>query len=502
MDTKITAYNTFITIEVDKFGVTPEGFNIRKSSGRYIEFEKDKHTDKWKPVKFYMNYDPVKKLRYLPRQALEHVIMELKQQGCNPLVLRGKLVEPRPISFNMKDNFETREYQEESIEFLKDKYLPMKLLSLSTGLGKSNIGIKVVHDLQMVAMIIADAMVLDQWKQRFLSVTDLQEEDVFTLQGLPSLKKLFKLNKESGYKPKIIVASIDTVSAYIAGTTEGYNEFMSFSKFCEYFGIGIKIVDEAHLNMFAALMIDLNCKILHNLYLTATPRRSTWKDNNIYNNIYPESIRFDGNYYEKHVNVMQYKYELVLNCNERKFQGFKGYSQHKYDDYLLSNPFYFNEFIDNILGVMIKRHFISRRLPHEKCLIFVNKKNVGDKYAAVLSKKFPDLKVLTKFSDDADDVYQDADIIVSTHGSSGTAKDIAGLITTINTTSYQSDVVAEQQLGRTRKIKDRDVYFIDLYNSTILTHVRHAKSRIDLFIKKALTLQWIDLTNATVKKII
>ncbi len=342
--------------------------------------------------------------------------------------------------------------------------------------------IRAITNLANPTLVICDGLV-DQWKKEFLEKTTIPEDDIYLIRGAPSLVKLFKHKLQ----PKIFVASIDTLRPYMVGCNAPYNVIPSYPKFLEHFQIGIKVVDEFHLNFGTLVSIDLRSNVKHNLYLSATPKRSSKQEKKIFDFVFPPKIISGGGEYDKYVNVTFYRYRLELN-NQNHFKTIHGYSHAKYESYITNNNLVRQRFMFSVIFPLINSHFVHVRTTGQKLLIFCHTVLFCEVMRDYVAGHFPTMDVRTYTQADPESNLEEADIIISTPKSCGTGKDIANLRTVIQTCSIGSEPLVEQILGRLRKLKNGDTpEYVDIFNTALGFHMGHYRRRSNVYKAKALT---------------
>ena len=99
-----------------------------------------------------------------------------------------------------------------------------------------------------------------------------------------------------------------------------------------------------------------------------------------------------------------------------------------------------------------------------------------------IKREYPELKVTKYMGGVSRDVLKENDIIVATHKSASTALDIKNLLVCVNIVSFNSQVTAEQMLGRLRKLKDGTTpHLVDMCNVVLHDHQRHARQRCSIY---------------------
>jgi len=483
---EIKVYGTYISIVSERWGEIRRNVYLTKTLDKLKISTFDFRLRKWKVVdRFYIYDDETYSFR-LPRHALDTLKEELNNQGAKYTVIYEDPIASDSIKFKIHKKFEARDYQETVIEHLLS-HAPMACTDMATGSGKTLLSLFTIGKLQLRTLIICDGLT-EQWKKVFISSTSLKEDDIFVIKGAPSLRKLYKKK----LNPKIFISSIDTLRNYIKYDGLVYGDLPTYTEFLEEFGIGIKFIDEFHLNFKAIKMIDLvsNCK--YNFYLSATPKRSLKDANRIFRIMFPEDIIFGKKITaERYTNVTMYSYSLIVN-SDKKFTTVHGYAHTKYELMILNNNNFKLYYFDNVLKSLIDQYYINK-FTNGKLLVLMSTVVMCDTFRDYLKTMYTDKDIRTYVSNDPEENLDEADVIVSTPGSCGVGRDIANLVCCINTISVNSAPLVEQILGRLRKLKDgRTPEFVDIHNRWVMRHVEHSRNRARIYRTRALKYEEIE----------
>lgn len=478
----INVFATYISVPSNKDGSVANGVgDLRPVLDNLREMDFNPRQKYWFLKNRYYAYNIDTHSFHLPRNTLNLLVSTLKHQGVKTVVSNEVYIEPKQLHGSMRDGWVDRENQIESIRHLSSYSFSMRGCDMQTGAGKTASAIRAILELAHPALIVCDGLV-EQWKKEFLEKTTITEDSIYLIQGAPSLVKLFKLK----HQPKIFIASIDTLRPYVANAAAPYTLMPTYSEFLTLFGIGIKVVDEFHLNFSTLVSIDLRSNVKHNLYLSATPKRSSTQEKKIFDLVFPREIIAGGGEYDKYVNITFYRYRLEF-PNQNAFKTIHGYSHAKYESYIMNNNLVRQRFVFSVLLPIVNSHYIHTRKPGQKLLIFCRTVLFCDSMKEYIAGHFPDLDVRTYTQADPDSNLEEADVIVSTAQSCGTGRDIANLITVIQTCSMGSEPLIEQVLGRLRKPKNGDTpEFIDIYNTALPFHMGHYRKRSQIYRSRAL----------------
>lgn len=476
----IKVYPTYISFRISPEGII-EGtnFNIRYYLKRFIQ-RKYNHRNKYWELEFlYASFNKAEKSCRLPRHNLDHLITTLNTYNILTKVEYVNIYEGKSVKIPLDNKYKPRnQLQLDNIDFLTDTSKSMRALAANTGTGKTFCAIQSIAKLGKVGIIFVQGL-LEQWINEIYKFTKLREGEVYLIQGQQSLGRL---NKNIPHpRPKIYVASIGTMRKYVLANTHPYTEFKPFNDFLKYLGIGTKVTDECHLNFSTNTMIDLNCTIQNNIYLSATYSRSDIDGKRIFDIVFPPEVKFGEGQYKKYTNIYSYSYYLGY-IPERVGMTPNGYNQPKYEKYLIRKKSKLNGYLEKI-RMLTESHYINIKRPGQKLLILIGTKNMANVVKDNLIKYYgKDLVISTYFADTEDEVLRNSDIIVSTTGSCGVGKDIAHLRTVILTNSFSSWSLCKQVLGRLRELKNGDSpEFVYIANSAMRSHMDHRYVRRNIY---------------------
>ena len=467
----IEVFPTSIIIESDTFGYATNGVNIKSVCAKFIDFEYVQIENKFKPKQIFMLYDAPNNRRILPRQALGHIVDLYEKENAKYILDYAELPKPKQIDVALNPGWEIRDYQQEMLDFLA---VPssMKGIEMQTGKGKTFTSFADICRHKELSCVIVSGLV-EQWYSSALECTTLKEEDICIIKGFTSIQKIVN-RKDTEPEPKLYIISLDTLRQWISSTSELYGLLPSWVEFTTSRRITKKYMDECHQQMMSVITVDLLSAVNENIYLSATPSRSVRSEKKIFQNVWPPEIFYGAGVYDKYANIYMYNFDYRVPGSCRSH---KGYSHLKYESKLLNDNLRFDYYVCDILFKIITKHFSNIRDADEKLLILVSTASMAENLQIKLAKIFSDMDVRTFLHKDSDDVLTDADIIVSTHKSAGTGRDIKKLRTCINTVSFKSEILCKQQLGRLRKLKENTPEMIDMINVAIPDQIRHGNER-------------------------
>lgn len=475
---------TYVSFKVNERGcVVVEGRSVHL--GEFIkdnlqETEFNPRFRRFMITNRYSIYDSETGTVRIPRHALAKLLHYINNRI--PInIIEDEPVKPRSIKASMKKGFSFRTGQEEMVEFIMSPG-SFKPINAQVGQGKTSVAIYSIVALGKVTLIQLP-MLISQWHREIRKFSNISKDDIYIVQGFNRLADLWKMH-EGGFRPKIIIFSTRTLHMYAIHPEAPYSELPSYYEFQKQFGIGVKILDETHLNFCTNTCIDLYSCIEKNIYLSATYMRSDPQGARIFNLVFPADMRFGAQFKSKHCNVYILQYHLgLLSDIQGKFICEKGYNHAKYENFIRKQKVYGEYFVYSVLLPVMQQYYFGLRKPGQKllvigathdfiCYVYDKIKSRCADYGYTCTPYFSGDPKYGK-----DELLTKNDIILSTPKSCGTGRDIANLKTCINTMSFRSPVLTNQMMGRLRKLPDDEVIFVDLWNGDLNVHGYHVNTR-------------------------
>lgn len=404
---------------------------------------------------------------YLKSLLPNHIIDDSRENFDELLKLNHNFI---PIT--MKYDFKN-ELQEKTVKFLKRKrkYSPMQsFICLKTGKGKTYCTVRYIVESESRAIIFVDQEALaEQWKERILEYTDVNENEIYYISGNPSVKRLMKYTDSQINSIKFFICCYRTLTSKIINTENPDYDYIT--DLIYHININLKVFDEAHIEYKSIFRLDmlLNSR---SIYLTATPKRSDPAEDKVYQNIFSLVDKFseDTSNTEKEEN---YHNIVIYNWNSNPTtknncdcQTNYGFSTVKYCNYIEENKF--DEFKELLMDLIFNQIYKNRR--KKKIAILFGKNSLIEKFNECLINYINENKYKinvgifnsTIKKDERYKVLENNDIILTTDKSFDKAMDVNDLRVLINTVPFSSDTKLTQVIGRLRKIPDREVFFFDV----------------------------------------
>lgn len=424
--------------------------------------------------------------------------------GIAVTVHKFKLQSRHNTKFQIKNMFDPRDDQIPVIEHLMERGDPdtvdiggvkvplfdnNKTITLRTGGGKTFITKKVMSEESLRTFIMMRGGYLDRWIPDLEETFRLKGEAIQIVQGGNSLSAIMQ-NHIDGLSDKvqIYLVSTDTFVDYIThyerhGVTEMFP--IAPTEFMDRMNIGATVIDEGHQMPHRIMKFFSYLHVFKHTTLTATLDTMDKFMDRMLSIMYPKDERFSGPKVDPHIAVTAFQYKLA-NRRRVRFTGWKGsYNHTQLEQSLMhrKNKDLFEEYVE-MVRYLLKTRYVDKDLPGTKALVFFATVDMCTRVTKELQKTFPDKKVVRYIAKDKMSVMDEADIIVSTVLSAGTAVDIPNLMVSIMTTAIDSQQSNEQTVGRTRPLKsypDVNPEFIYFVCTDIDKHMDYHRNKERFF---------------------
>ena len=442
---------------------------------KHIRFDKDEHC------------------LYLPR-GMDIWLIE-KLLGCKACYIQ----KPSPIAYNDKIGmkFPPRDAkQKETLKFLtgSQEYRPYKdytqyLVALSPGVGKTYVTTAYIAMMGMKALVISYNL-SDQWYERIGQYTDIRPQEVYNIQGMPSINSLMRKTPEELSKYKIYLATHDTLKSLIA--SKGAK---ALTELIAHLGIGIKVFDEAHKQFENMCTLDYLCNTAKTIYLTATPVRNDAQENNIYMTYFknvPKISLFDES--DKHVKYLAIKYSSSPNLRDMdKCMSKYGFNRNSYANYAVQQ----DEFYALIFAIID----ICNKMKGKKLIYLASNHAIEVLYNWLTTDirfwyLWDKVGIYSSINKNKQAAL-DKEIILTTSGSAGEGLDVPGLICGVNL----ADPTSSEPLNRQRfeRVRARG-YFLDVVDEGFKPIVRYYYANQKIYSNFALSTQQTTFKKPALKR--
>lgn len=324
------------------------------------------------------------------------------------------------------------------------------------------------------------------------SMLGLEFSEVMVVRGLAQLKALIYLALAGSISHiKVYVISIKTLDEFYAhydlfdGDMSLMGGIMPWELW-ELLGVGVKVNDEVHMLFHQNYRQDLYGHVLTNIYLSATMIPSSHAIELAYNTMFPPEARIYPGEYDKYIVVKALFYGISFsNMNKIRYtrRGSKDYSHTEFEKSILKNKDVRKKYIDGITN-LIDTIYIKNRQPGQRMIVFCATVDMCSVLVKHLKEVYPNVDTRRFTNVDPYTNVEEAELIVTTIGSLGTAHDVSDLRYVLMTTALGKEDTNVQVLGRLRKLKnwpDVDPEFYYLVCRDIAKQVRYHNVKVQLF---------------------
>ena len=323
-----------------------------------------------------------------------------------------------------------------------------------------------------------------QWLNSLYNMNGYSDKEVHEITSSAEFESI--VNNTHGYDYDIYLMTHSTFRAGVKRVQDPNR----ISKFTENLGIGLKVIDEAHLEFRDTLLMDFLFNVKRNLYLTATDGRSSRDENAIFRHV------FSNTTFYKKASVTQKKHPdkwveyITVNINTHvkpaiyryRVNGGRGMSAVTYGKWVIQ---YDKKQTHFKVCVDVLREIYELN-PTAKVLLFMPLIELCTECAYFVSKTLNydedfkyDLNVKTVNSHNSkgeNEMNKHADVIVTTIQSLGTGSDIKGITDIICCSPMVSKISIQQVLGRIRYI-DKPCHYYDIIDNSVPADMFWWKSR-------------------------
>lgn len=407
---------------------------------------------------------------------------------------------PRDKGFEISEKYQLRDQnQAESLDFLTtDKLFHTRMLSLSTGTGKTFCAIVAAFKLKMPILIISETL-NDQWCQKIIEYTDstatIENKSIKIIKG--SDKFAGMMNNRKASHAVFYITTSSTLSTCIK---KFGREFVN--NVCKFLGIGIKCFDEFHMHWKQNTLIDMTIQTYLTWYLTATPSRSDENQKRLFVRTVAKIPSYGSKTFYDRVDINLINIEYNTYPNEMEHQQCftsKGISSVMYWNYIFEK---YNRviYISGILKMIIDN--ILEKEPDSKILVYLAKLEHIDKFKRHFEHIYDNLKFgnyTTEVERKRKRLEIRKNVIFTTIGSGGVGLDVEGLQCVVSFIPFSSQITATQLIGRLRNIKDKDgnpkeLYFYDCSDMGFKIMRKQREKRMVIYTPRSKSIDYLRIS--------
>lgn len=409
-----------------------------------------------------MYYDEVNNRLYLPRGLdIWKIQNYLGERSFDPEPCdRYYQIPDMLIKYKPRDD-----QQKEALRFMigvneygSNANEPQISVNLNTGKGKTYCSIATIAYMRIKSIIITGSnTLLSQWKSNIIEYTNLSEKDIFWLDGSTTMNMVINKHSVKAKNASIFLCTHSTLKSY--GDTYGWDKVREVF---QSLGIGMKFFDEAHTHFTNMLMVDFMTNVWKTYYVTATPNRSDWREDKIYQlsikNV-PGINLFDEDN-DPHTEYIAIKWNSRPSAQQISMcKNSYGLDRNKYVGFIIRQPNFWSIMrVVMDLVIKCKGRVLMYIGTNEGVLALY--KWIGTHYPEFIG----DIGIYTSLLDKQAKLKEkDKKLLISTTKSAGLGEHIEGLkMTVVVAEPFKSEVIARQTLGRTRDSGTLYVELVDL----------------------------------------
>lgn len=334
-----------------------------------------------------------------------------------------------------------------------------------------------------------------KWLKDIADIHVATTMEVMVIQGSKAIRWIVAMAKDGELTSKYYIFSSRTLQEFITNYEENPDETVqsygiSPIELFPLLGIGTLLVDETHQQFHAIFKILLHTNVRFQVGLSATLISDDEVVSRVHKVVYTAKNTYDGGELDRYCDVYALTYSMPINFARQvrlSNYGSNSYSHTAFEQSIMKVPAMFSFYV-SLVDTTLLDFYIEKYELKDKCMIFVATIKLADKLTARYSELYP-TKIVKRYceSDPFSNLYE-ADIIVTTIMSAGTAVDVPDLRVVIQTVSISSPVANIQSLGRLRKLSDnRDTRFCYIYADNIPKQKQYHYRRQDLFRERVAT---------------
>lgn len=339
-----------------------------------------------------------------------------------------------------------------------------------------------------------------KWGEDITANLDLKPKQVMYVDKTDGLRGLIDQCKKHGTKKlqPVVIITLTTLATFFKkwqddpeGAIENYG--CSPMELCQILDIGTVSIDESHEHILSVFLLAMHLHSVKFVCMSGTMQSEDPFQEMIQNLIFPEIKRYNDVKMEKYIHVQMLEYSINRQIRHKvRYQAFgrQDYSHVEFEKSIMRNPKLLQDFLD-MYALIVREGYVARKVDGDKILVYAATVEMVNIILKDLRRRWPslDMKRYTKTAGDDYKEFLAADVAVSTLQSSGTAVDIAGLISVLCTTMVNSGKTNLQALGRLRNLIGKMMIMFLPYCRDIRKHLGYTAYRKELFEPRVKTIK-------------
>ena len=358
-------------------------------------------------------------------------------------------------------------------------------LNVPTAFGKTYLGVVYATHIQTKTLIVCKSLkILSQWKETIEKITVGNKNVVIHIKGSEILEEYLTNGDPENHDFYLVTPA--TLSSFASK-----HYWFGFSELVDKLGIGLKIIDEAHLNIGNTVRINGSTNIYKSLYLSADATRGNREASEAFNDAfyYVPLLKLSSEEFEKlrHIIGTFITYDSQPTASDiMQIQG--GYYNWSHTQYA---RYEWNRGItqDKIIDVLDEIISANNNVLHYKTLILLYTIEHVEEFVEILQERYRGIFTVGKFhskmKDDEKAESLKCNLIVSIYGSFGVGVDVVDPeIRYVISTIPIDPVNTNQAAGRCRPIKGLNSFIWMLYD-TGFSYCQSKMTRVADYLKNS-----------------
>lgn len=377
----------------------------------------------------------------------------------------------------------------------------IRMLPLSTGTGKTITASTAMAAWGYRPVAIVLAQFVGKWVKDFCAIWECTEKEILVVKGGANMQALTAMANIPGSTAnyKAIIVSNRTFDNYLASFESGEEKFEEDGYECgpdelwQKLGVGIKLVDEVHMQYHSQFRVDLYTNVLLSISLSATLVTRDPMLKKMYALGYPPKEQFQPPPPVKYIDAIGVYYSVNANYQLRTSErGQSTYSHNAYEKSIMKVPKLMTAYAD-MAKTYLQTGYVKDYKPGDKAIIFCSTVEMCTKMTEKIAEAYPDFNVKRYVAADPYiENYKDPDIRITTIGSGGTGHDVPGLTCNIKTVNIDSLAANVQAMGRLRELPDgRFPRFYFFSNRHVPKHITYHNKKLEMLRDRARTYETV-----------